>query len=252
MDAGNAVPLGQRRSEMIYSIARMRVVLVRAAPAALLAITALLVHDAGWGAVVLAQGPDPQDVVLADSRDVFVIVGSTLRHPDATTVEAAPLFNVAGVALNLTRGAWKQANAQSTARVMGGTNNARTDLRISLSGLIPGGVYSIFYGTLTPDSENPLCPGVERTLPLQSTDRRQQPDLASFVADATGRAEFRGEISGWPMDALQFFYTVIYHFDGKTYGTLPNHGEFLTQGTMCHSSFGEDAMRQLIVFQKGG
>jgi hypothetical protein len=86
-------------------------------------------------------------------------------------------------------------------------------------------------------------------LPLPATDRRQQPDLSSFVADAAGRAEFRGEIPGRPSDALQFFYTVIYHFDGETYGALPNRGEFLTQGTMCRSSFGEDAMRQLIVVQ---
>lgn len=235
---------------MINSIAQIRASFVRAALAALLAAAMLLVHDGRSGAAVLAQGPDPQDLVQTDSRDVFVIVGSTLRHPDSTTMDAAPLFNVAGVSLNLTWGAWKRASAQSTARVMGGPNNARTDVRISLSGLVPGGVYSIFYGTIGPDSENPLCPGVERTLALRSTDRRQQPDAASFVADAFGRAEFRGEIDGRPMDALQFFYSVIYHFDGLTYGALPNRGESLTHGMSCRSSFGEEAMRQLIVFQK--
>jgi hypothetical protein len=222
----------------------------RAALAALLAVSALILHEAQFGAVALAQGPDQQDAVEVFNRDVFVIVGSTLRNPDATTLDSAPLFNVAGVSLNLTWGMWKRAGAQSTAHAVGGPNNPRTDLRISLSGLVPGGVYSIFYGTLTPDSENPLCPGVERTLALISTDRRQMPDASSFVADAAGRAEFRGEISGRPLDVLQFFYTVIYHFDGMTYGALPNRGEFLTQGSMCRSSFGEDAMRQLVVYQK--
>jgi hypothetical protein len=33
-------------------------------------------------------------------------------------------------------------------------------------------------------------------------------------------------------------------------GFLPNIGEFLTPGPNCRSSFGEDAMRQLIIFQK--
>jgi len=35
-----------------------------------------------------------------------------------------------------------------------------------------------------------------------------------------------------------------------TYHPLPNRGEFFTQGDDCRSTFGEDAMRQIIVFQK--
>lgn len=232
--------------------ARINGLATRAALAVLLAVSALLLHGARFSAVALAQAADRQDSVQVFNRDVFVIVGSTLRNPDATTADAAPLFTNTGVSLNLTWGAWKRASAQSTARVDGSGSSAVTELRISLRGLVPGGVYSIFYGTLTPDSENPLCPGVERTLPLISRDSLQAPDRSSFVADRMGRADFRGAITGRPLDANQFFYTVIYHFDGMTYGSLPNRGEFLTQGTMCRSSFGEDAMRQLVVIQKQG
>lgn len=230
--------------------ARINGVGTRAALAALLAVSALILHEARFGVVALAQGPDQQDGVQVFNRDVFWLDGVTLRNPDANTPDSARLFSVVGASLDVTWGMWKRASAQSTALALGGRNNPRTDLRISLSGLIPGGVYSIFYGTFTPDSENPLCPGVERTLALISTNRRQMPDASSFVADAAGRAEFRGEIIGHPLDASQFFYTVIYHFDGRTYGALPNRGEFLTQGPMCRSTFGEDAMRQLVVLQK--
>jgi hypothetical protein len=205
-----------------------------------------------FAAMVSAQGgPDQQDSVEIFERDVYVIVGSTLRNPTSETSADAPLFNVAGVALDLTWGEWQTANATSTAHVQGGSSNARTDVRIDLTGLVPGGVYSIFYGTLTPDSENPLCPGVERTLPLTAFHAdRQSPDASSFVADANGTASYRGQVNGDLLTALQVFYTVIYHSDGQTYDLLPNRGEMLTQGSNCRSSFGEDAMRQLIIFQK--
>lgn len=199
---------------------------------------------------VRAAKPDGQDAVQVFARDVFVIEGASLRNPDDTTADDAPLFNVAGVALNLTWGAWKHASAQATAHVIGGPNKPSTEVRIRLSGLVPGGVYSLFYGTLTPDSENPLCPGVERTLPLISRDKRQAPDASSFVADAQGRADFTGEVDGRLLDAMQVFFSAVYHFDGQTYGSLPNRGEFLTQGAGCHSSFGEDAMRQILILQQ--
>jgi hypothetical protein len=202
--------------------------------------------------LIRADAPDREDFIQIFNRDVFVIVGSTLRNPTTETPPEAFLFNNAGVALNLTWGEWQKARATATAHVQGGKNQPRTDVRLQLSGLVPGGVYSIFYGTLTPDSENPLCPGVERTLPLTAFQPdRQFPDASSFIADASGSASFRGQINGDPSHAVQVFYTVIYHLDGQTYGSLPNHGEFLTQGATCRSSFGEDAMRQLIIFQKG-
>lgn len=193
---------------------------------------------------------DREDLVQHFPRDVYVIVGSTLRNPTDETSSDAPLFNVAGVSLDLTWGQWTSANATSRARVVKKSGKPYTYVDAELTGLVPDGVYSIFYGTLDPDSENPLCQNVERTLPLMSRDRGQSPDRSSFVADANGEAVFSGRIKGRVLKARQVFYTVIYHFDGQTYHPLPNRGEFLTQGENCRSSFGEDAMRQLIVFQK--
>jgi hypothetical protein len=197
-----------------------------------------------------AAAPDQADAVEAFERDVFVIVGSTLRNPDATTDPSAPLFNNAGVNLGITWGAWTAASATSEVRTSGKAKSARTDVRLRFSGLVPGGVYSVFWGTLSPDSENPLCPGVERTLALPSVDSGQEPDASSFVAGSDGTAAFRGGLSGNLLTASQVFFSIVYHYDGQTWGALPNHGEFLTQGPDCRSSFGDDAMRQLLVLQK--
>jgi hypothetical protein len=196
-----------------------------------------------------AAPPDQADTVQVYERDVFVIVGSTLRNPDATTDPSAPLFNNAGVGLDLTWGEWSAASATSAVRTSG-KSNPRTDVRLRFSGLVPGGTYSVFWGTLNPDSENPLCPGVERTLALPSVDRDQSPDASSFVAGSDGTAAFRGSLDGNLLSAGQVFFSIVYHFDGQTYGALPNHGEFNTQGENCRSSFGEDAMRQLLILQK--
>jgi hypothetical protein len=196
-----------------------------------------------------AAPPDQADAVEVHERDVFVIVGSTLRNPDATTDPSAPLFNNAGVSLNLTWGEWSAASATSAVRTSG-KSNPRTDVRLRFSNLVPGGTYSVFYGTLNPDSENPLCPGVERTLALPSVDRDQSPDASSFVAGSDGTAAFRGSLDGNLLSAGQAFFSIVYHFDGQTYGSLPNRGEFETQGENCRSSFGEDAMRQLLILQK--
>src|SRR5207248_1499503 len=83
--------------------------------------------------------PDHADGLQIYARDVFIIEGSSLRTPDQTTAPGATLFNVDGVNLNLTWGQWNTATATSTVHA----NGKRTDVRIQLSGLIPGGVYSI-------------------------------------------------------------------------------------------------------------
>jgi hypothetical protein len=197
-----------------------------------------------------AGAPDQADGIEAYERDVFVIVGSTLRNPDATTDPSAPLFSISGVNLNVTWGEWSAASATSVVRTSGKAKSARTDVRLSFSSLVPGGVYSVFWGTLLPDSENPLCPGVERTLALPSTDPAQSPDASSFVAGADGTAAFRGALNGDLLSANQVYFSIVYHFDGQTWGALPNHGEFNTQGPECRSSFGDDAMRQMLVLQK--
>jgi len=198
----------------------------------------------------MAGGPDQADGIQAYERDVYVIVGSTLRNPDATTDPSAPLFNNAGVNLNTTWGQWTTASATSVVRTSGSKAKTRTDVRMTFSGLIPGGVYSVFYGTLLPDSENPLCPGVERTLALPSVDAGQLPDASSFVAGSDGSAAFHGGLAGNLLSATQVYFSIIYHNDGQTWGALPNHGEFNTQGADCRSSFGDDAMRQMLVLQK--
>jgi hypothetical protein len=130
-------------------------------------------------------------------------------------------------------------------------SGGRTTADLALGGLVPNGVYSVFYVTLGPDSENPLCLDVERALPFTSTNKRQLPDRSSFVARADGTATYTGRVDGDLLGATQVFLEVIYHFDGQTYGSLPNRGEWLTQGQpTCRSSFGEDAMRHLLIAQK--
>lgn len=209
-------------------------------------LVALLVGLTVPAARAASPHADQADAVVAYERDVFVIVGSTLRNPDEMTDPAAPLFNVAGVGLGLTWGQWSMASAASLMRTTGKTTRAA----LTFNGLVPGGVYSVFYGTLQPDSENPLCPGVERTLPFTSTDRDQAPDASSFIANSDGTAAFSGKVDGDLLAAGQVFVSLVYHLDGQTWGALPNHGEFNTQGDNCRSSFGEDAMRQLLVLQK--
>lgn len=216
--------------------------------ASLFTVAALVLGAAG---TAHAQ-KDHADAVQLYPRDLFVIVGSTLRNPDASTHSKAQLFNVAGVPLGITWGAWGQASATSTMRVssqlFGGYKSEAT---ISLTGLIPNGVYSVFYGTLGPDSENPLCPNVERTLPFPTPDTSTaRPDSSSFIADWSGNATFFGRVSGNLLAAYQTYITIVYHADRTTYQSLPNRGEYLTQGSNCRSSFGEDAFRHLMIMQQ--
>ena len=119
-----------------------------------------------------------------------------------------------------------------------------------MQGLVPNGVYSIFWLTLDPDSENALCPGIERLLPLDAfkPDARA-PDPSSFFSDASGAAAFHGRVGGDLLAAASLYLVVIYHHDGSTYYPLPNRGEFLTQGPGCRSSFGVDALRHLVIGQ---
>ena len=203
-------------------------------------------------AAALSAAPDREDALQAFNRDVFFIDGSTLRNPTADTPDDEQLYSNVGAALPATWGEWQDASASSRVRTTSGRGGPGTDARITLSGLIPGGVYSVFYGTLGPDSEHPLCPGVERTLPLTAFHAdRQHPDPSSFVADASGEARYHGRVDGALLEADQVFISIIYHFDGRTSHPFPNRGEFFTQGENCRSSFGEDAMRQLLILQDG-
>lgn len=203
------------------------------------------------GRPVAAAPGDSEDAIQIFNRDVYALDGATLRNPTAETSPDAPLYSNVGAILPVTWGQWSNASATSTVRSIGGPEGPRTDVRLQLRGLIPGGVYSVFYGTFQPDSENPLCPGVERTLALTASHpERQLPDPSSFVADDNGEAGYRGRVNGVLLDATQVFFSVIYHFDGMTYHPLPNRGEFLTQGEECRTTYGLDAMRHVVVLQK--
>lgn len=111
--------------------------------------------------------------------------------------------------------------ASSTASVLttlGAPDTPSTQARLQLTGLVPSGVYSVFYGTLGPDSEHPGCPGVERTLPLpRVNDGRRAPDPASFVADSGGSGVYVGRVEGDLLAAGQVFFSIVNHFDGMTY-----------------------------------
>ena len=207
---------------------------------------------ASEGSIVTAAGRDLQDAVQIFNRDVLFIDGVTLRNPTADTDPDARLFNVAGISLDLTWGEWQAADATSSVNVTGGPN-PRTQVQIDLTGLIPNGLYSVFYGTLQPDSEHPGCLDVERTLPVSgSGSSARGPDESSFIADEDGTARYSGRIEGDVMSAGQVFFSLVYHFDGETYHPFPNRGEFLTQNGEfgCRASYGEDAMRQLLILQK--
>lgn len=203
---------------------------------------------------------DHADSVATFTRDVFVAVGPTLRNPDpSTTAPTATLFNVAAVRLEqspnkpITWGQWSSATATSKATTMGAAGSRQTDFRLDFTGLVPNGNYSIFYGTLLPDSSQPLCPAVERTLPLDAVkpDRLAR-DPNSFVAGGKGNASYHGRVAGNLFHAQTVFLTVVFHaFAEPSAYPFPNVGEFQTQGPDCRSSFGEDSMRQLVIFQKG-
>jgi hypothetical protein len=200
-----------------------------------------------------APAGDVHDGIQVFNRDVYFIDGATLRNPRADTPPDAQLFNDAGVALPATWGAWGTATALSRAKVAGGGASATTSATIRLSGLIPNGVYSVFYGTLEPDSEHPGCPGVERTLPFTSTaGSRQVPDPSSFVADAAGAALYKGKVEGNLLAAGQFWFSIVYHLNGETYHPYPNAGEHFTAGgdEPCRSTYGHDAMRHILILQK--
>jgi hypothetical protein len=185
--------------------------------------------------------PFTGDVYTVDSEDNLIPVTIT------STPLSAPLYNVAGDPLNLTWGQWSSATATSLAKTVTHKATESTAFRIKLAKLIPNGVYSLFYRTFGPDSSNPICPTTEPLVALTARHpQRQKPDPDSFVASSSGTATFHALVPGALLDAAQLQIDVIYHFDGHTYGPVPNAGE---ANNNCHSSFGIDAMRQFIIIQ---
>jgi hypothetical protein len=177
--------------------------------------------------------------------DVYVVDGGVLKNPTSSTPTSTQLTNVVGTPLGITWGAWEGATGSATARR---TRDDRVDVRVGLQGLVPRGVYSLFYLTTGPDSANPMCPTEERLVALRSVFADQLPDRSSFTADDAGAAAFHAKapLRSHILTAAQVVIVAIYHANGATYGAVPNAGE----AAECRSSFGSDAMRQLLIIQR--
>jgi hypothetical protein len=124
-----------------------------------------------------------------------------------------------------------------------------------MSGLVPNGVYSLFYRTFGPDSNNAFCPDVEPQVALTAAfPRLQKPDSDSFVASGSGRALFVARVAQDLLAAQQLQVDIIYHFNGQTYGPVANAAEaagpVASNNGLCRSSYGIDAMRQMLIIQK--
>jgi hypothetical protein len=82
----------------------------------------------------------------------------------------------------------------------------------------------------------------------------QKPDPDSFIANSSGKALFFASVAQDLLAAQQLQVSVIYHFDGKTYGPVANaaeaNGPVASNGGLCRSSYGIDAMRQFLIIQK--
>jgi hypothetical protein len=191
----------------------------------------------------------PQVALVPFAGDVGTLGsnGSLIAVDPRSTPAAAPLFSFEGTPLGLTWGQFDAATATSYAWTLTRRGTTRTDLRITMAGLIPNGVYSLFYRTFGPDTANPICPAVESLVALPARfPHRQKPDPSSFVADSSGGAVFHARVAGALLNAAQVQIWVIYHLDGQVYGPVPNSGE----SANCRPSYGLDAMRQLIIIQK--
>ena len=82
----------------------------------------------------------------------------------------------------------------------------------------------------------------------------QKPDPDSFIASSSGKALFVGRVAQNLLAAQHLQVSVIYHFNGQTYGPVANQAEadgpVASNGGLCRSSYGIDAMRQFLIIQK--
>jgi hypothetical protein len=193
--------------------------------------------------------PFTGDVYTIDSEGNLIPVSITL------TPASAPLYNVAGDPMNLTFGQWSSATATSYVWTVTYNGTTDTDFAIGMSGLVPNGVYSLFYRTFSPDSDNAYCPIVEPQVALTALfPKIQKPDPDSFVASGSGKALFVASVKQDLLAAQQLQVDVIYHFNGQTYGPVANAAEaagpVASNNGLCRSSYGIDAMRQMLIIQK--
>jgi hypothetical protein len=221
-----------------------------------LAVTGLVLQAPVASAATTVSQPTANVGIIPLPGDVYTISANGTLIPilPLSTSLSAPLFNLAGNALNLTWGQFSSATAKSYAWTV--THNGTTDTQflITMSGLIPNGVYSLFYRTFGPDSNNALCPNVEPSVALTAAfPQFQKPDPDSFTASSSGKGLFFASVPDDLLAAQQLQVSVIYHFDGNTYGPVTNQAESRgpDPGTgLCRSSYGDDAMRQLLIIQK--
>jgi hypothetical protein len=215
-----------------------------------LAAMALVVEAPLAGASSHGAERTPAVAIVPFAGDVFTIDSSNnlIQVDPRFTPASAPLFNLDGNPLGLTWGQFDSASATSGARTVTRRGIDYTDFRITMTGLIPHGVYSLFYRTQIPYSANPVCGAAVDPL-VALTARfppRQTPDASSFVADGSGGAFFHARVAGRLLDAASLQIWVIYHFDGKVYGPVANQGE----SAGCRASYGVDAMHQFLIVQK--
>jgi hypothetical protein len=192
--------------------------------------------------------PFPGDVYTLNYQGALVPIDPT------STPASAPLYNLAGNALNLTWGQWSSATATSYASTVTSNGTTYTVFVIGMSGLVPNGVYSLFYRTFNPDSNNAFCPNVEPSIALTAAfPRLQKPDPDSFIAGSSGKALFVASVAQNLLAAQNLSISVIYHFNGQTYGPVANAAEAagpVAATGQCRSSYGIDAMRQMLIIQK--
>jgi hypothetical protein len=220
------------------------------------ACMALVVQAPVAGASPLSR-PTPDVGIIPFSGDIYTVdqEGSLIPVNISSTALPAPLYNLAGDPLDLTWGQWISATAKSYAWTTTYRRTTYTDFVIGISGLIPNGVYSLFYRTFGPNSNNAVCPNVEPSVALTAAfPQFQRPDPDSFIANSSGNALFFASVAQNLLAAQQLQVSVIYHFDGKTYGRVANaaeaNGPVASDGGLCRSSYGIDAMRQFLIIQK--
>jgi len=220
-----------------------------------LASTALLVQAPLAGAHTSFTAPTPNIGLIPFTGDVDTLdpEGNLIPVSITSTPASAPLYNFAGDPMNLTWGQFSSATAKSYAWTVTEHGTTYTQFLIGLSGLVPDGVYSLFYRTFGPDSNNAFCPDVEPSVALTAAfPQFQKPDPDSFIANSSGKALFFASVAQNLLAATQLQVSVIYHYNGQTYGPVANQAESQgpVDGGLCGSSYGIDAMRQFLIIQK--
>jgi hypothetical protein len=228
---------------------RLLLTLVAAALAVIGLVVGAPVADASIGTIA----PTPDVAIVPSAGDVFTVGtnGSLITVDPRITSASAPLFNLEGEPLNVTWAQFSSASAKSVAWTDTWGAVTHTDFLVGMSGLIPSGVYSLYYRTLGPDSVNPVCaaagnPDIESMVALPAAlPQFQRPDPDSFVANSSGRAFFAARVGVNLLAAQSVQVWVVYHLDGKTYGPVPNNAE--ANSNCQRSSYGIDAMRQFLI-----